>query len=140
MLTPNFSKNDIQNYLQKRMILIEAEILRQLKYLGEKCLADGRISGSYKDRTGNLRNSIGYVVLKNGNIVHENFKGQGKEVALKASRKYSMGYVLIVVAGMKYAAYVEARGYNVLSSAELLAESEMPKMLKRLQNTISKAK
>jgi len=36
------------------------------------------------------------------------------------------------VAGMKYAAYVEARNYNVLSSAELLAEKEVPKLLKAL--------
>jgi hypothetical protein len=138
MLTPNFSKKDVENYLQKRLVLIEKEILRQLQYLGEKCVADGRINGTYRDRTGNLRNSIGYVVMKNGNIIHENFKGQGKEVATNAARKYLTGYVLIVVAGMKYAAYVEARGYNVLSSAELLAESEMPKMLKRLQNIVTK--
>jgi hypothetical protein len=138
MLTPNFSKKDVENYLQKRLVLIEKEILRQLQYLGEKCVADGRINGTYRDRTGNLRNSVGYVVMKNGNIIHENFKGQGKEVATNAARKYSSGYVLIVVAGMKYAAYVESRGYNVLSSAELLAESEMPKMLKRLQNIVTK--
>ena len=37
--------------------------------------------------------------------------------------KYPKGLVLIVVAGMNYAAYVEAKGYNVLSSAELMAEN-----------------
>lgn len=36
----------------------------------------------------------------------------------------------MVVAGMKYATYVEAHNYNVLSSTELVAEKEVPKLLK----------
>ena len=48
-------------------------------------------------------------------------------------------YALVVVAGMNYAAYVEAKGYNVLSSAEHLAERELPRMLDKLITNIKRA-
>ena len=56
----------------------------------------------------------------------------GKAFASELARKYPKGYVLIVVAGMKYAAYVSAKGRDVLDSAELLADQLVPKMLKQL--------
>jgi hypothetical protein len=43
--------------------------------------------------------------------------------------KYNKGFVLIVVAGMDYAVYVEALGRNVLSSSKLLAESMSKRLL-----------
>lgn len=91
--------------------------------VGERCITEARDNGSYTDRTGNLRNSVGYVVLLNGieqsqsNISKLNHK-QIEEI----KAKYPKDLVLIVVAGMNYASYVEAKGYNVLSSAELMTE------------------
>jgi hypothetical protein len=38
-----------------------------------------------------------------------------------------------VVAGMEYAVYVEAKGYNVISSSELFAIAELPNVRKRMQ-------
>ena len=49
---------------------------------------------------------------------------------IKKARK--KGIVLIVTAGMNYAEYVEARGYNVLSSAELKAEPLIKSLLTQL--------
>jgi hypothetical protein len=49
---------------------------------------------------------------------------------------YPKGYVLIVVAGMNYATYVEAKGYNVLSTAEHLAQVEFPRMIAELKSDI----
>ncbi|MGV4578106.1 hypothetical protein ACQ1R5_10635 [Ornithobacterium rhinotracheale] len=46
--------------------------------------------------------------------------------------KYPRGYVLVVVAGMNYALYVESKGYNVLSTAEQLAEREVPRLLNEI--------
>ena len=61
-------------------------------------------------------------------------EGQKEEKAFinKVISQYPKGFVLVVVAGMKYASYVEARNYNVLTSAELLAEREIPRLLKEL--------
>ena len=51
--------------------------------------------------------------------------------------KGTTGVCLVVTAGMNYALYVESKGYNVLSSAEHIAERELPRML---ENLISKIK
>ena len=39
---------------------------------------------------------------------------------------------MIVSTGMSYAAYVEARNYNVLTSSELLANKLVPQIMKQL--------
>lgn len=92
--------------------------------VGERSIIEARDNGSYTDRTGNLRNSVGYVVLLDGVVQSQgNINKHNQEQIEKIKVKYPKGLVLIVVAGMNYAAYVEAKGYNVLSSAELMAEN-----------------
>ncbi len=100
---------------------------------GNKCITEAKNNGSYTDQTGNLRNSIGYVVLYDGVVKSSVLANQqGKKLLEELIPKYSKGLVLIVVAGMNYATYVEAKNYNVLTSAELLAEQEVPRMLRKL--------
>ena len=117
--------------------------LETLDFVGLECIKEARQNGRYKDRTGNLRSSIGYVVLDNGKVVKKSGFDKVKTTAKKAKREsnsyinsivnsYQNGLVLIVVAGMKYATYVEARGYNVLNSSEVLAKKLVPQMLKEL--------
>ena len=38
--------------------------------VGERCIIEARDNGAYTDRTGNLRNSVGYVVLLNLSLIH----------------------------------------------------------------------
>ena len=92
--------------------------------VGERCITEARDNGSYTDRTGHLRSSVGYVVLLDGVVQSQgNINKHHQEQIEKIKVKYPKGLVLIVVAGKNYAAYVEAKGYNVLSSAELMAEN-----------------
>lgn len=112
-------------------------IIYQLQYVGEQAVNEVRLKGSYTDRTGNLRSSTGYVVVDNGKIVSSSsFEavtvngGTGTEGAQKGrafaeelASRYSSGLVLIVVAGMHYAKYVQRRGYDVLISGQILAEN-----------------
>lgn len=91
--------------------------------VGEECIAEARNNGAYQDQTGNLRNSVGYCVLLNGEVKGQKVSHLNKKTIDEVSQKYPKDLVLIVVAGMNYAAYVEAKGYNVLSSAQLKAES-----------------
>jgi len=113
-------------------------ILYAFKYVGERCINEARTNGSYKDRTGNLRSSIGYLILHDGAIhtaspFDGNEGGQtGKALIDKLVAEFPHGIALVVVAGMKYAAAVEARNFNVLTSAELLAEQQVPTLLKTL--------
>lgn len=142
MITPQFTPADIERMLQEKIAKYEDKIVRILRFVGEKCINEAREYGSYQDRTGNLRSSIGYVVLKDGKSIEKggfqltksggNGQKEGEAFINKVISQYSKGFVLVVVAGMTYASYVEARNYNVLTSAELLAEREVPKLLKAL--------
>lgn len=129
--------------------LIEAEVERlktalvyNLCAIGEQVLNAARLTNSYKDQTGNLRSSIGYVVSVDGEIVQmssfdvvkeggDGAKG-GKAYATQLVADFPQGIVLIVVAGMNYASYVSAKGYDVLDSSELLADKLVPQMLGQL--------
>ena len=142
MITPKFPPADIERMLKDKIEKYQEKIVRVLRYVGEKCINEAREYGSYQDRTGNLRSSIGYIILKDGKPIEKggfkitksggNGQKEGETFINKIISQYPKGFVLVVVAGMKYASYVEARNYNVLTSAELLAEREVPKLLKAL--------
>lgn len=122
-------------------------IIMRFKQIGEECVRIARESGSYNDITGNLRSSIGYVILQDGKPVvngaskqYSGTKGNGEAgpaaaeaLLTQLQAKFPWGIVLIVCAGMNYAAYVEnVRHKDVLTTAELKAES----LLKQLLNGI----
>lgn len=116
---------------------VRQRLVFRLQAIGEECVRIARENGSYNDITGNLRSSIGYIVMDNGNIVqkgaskqYSGTKGNGEQGAAAAESiftqmqaKFPWGVVLVVVAGMNYAAYVESIHHkDVLTSAELLME------------------
>lgn len=101
-------------------------------YVGEKCIIEARNGGTYTDQSGNLRSSIGYAVLMNGQVIQSGCvdKIKNGDEGVTEGQKYlqsrikkanKKGVVLIVTAGMNYAEYVEAKGYVVLSSVKLKA-------------------
>lgn len=108
------------------------KVLDKLREVGDECVSEARLSGSYQDRTGNLRGSIGYVVAYNGEVVSEggflqvgagtDGPGTGRALAHQKALESGTGAVLILVAGMSYARLVADKGFNVLDSADLLAE------------------
>lgn len=139
--------------------LIEAEakrvdklIIQALAGLGDECVTEARDRSqedSWFNQTGNLRSSVGYVVVAHGKIVKRSgfetiMSGSegsliGKRLAEELAKNYSSGYALIVVAGMHYAEYVEAKeSKSVLASAELLAHTEVYNMVEKLRNQIAK--
>ncbi len=144
-IVSQFSVNKIRKGLEKKKKEVENLIIKQFSYIGEQCVKIAREQGSYNDITGNLRSSIGYVVLNNGKPVkygepkqYNGKLGNGAEGAkaaeallTKLQAKFPWGIVLIVCAGMNYAAYVENIHHkDVLSSAELKAESLAKQLLK----------
>lgn len=126
---------------QKMQRIIDAAIYN-LSYVGERVLNEARSSGSYKDQTGNLRSSVGYVLVVDGKVVKsssfETVKGggqgssEGRAYVQTLVSKFPQGIALIVVAGMNYASYVSAKGYNVLDTAEVLAQRLVPQMKQQL--------
>lgn len=134
--------SEIDRYTEQRLRGLEQAVIRTLAYCGELCLNVARSTNSYKDQTGNLRSSIGYVVAVDGRIVNQSDfetvkKGgdgskQGAAFAKQLVRRFPKGICLIVVAGMDYAVHVKNRGYDVLDSSELTADRIVPYMLKQL--------
>jgi hypothetical protein len=70
--------------------------------------------GTYKDQTTNLRNSIGYFIFHNGELVHEKNEIVTNKSKVEEFIKPS-GFQMILIAGMNYASWVESKGYNVIS-------------------------
>lgn len=146
-------KAAIQSAINRRVERLLGALIKTLCYVGEEVVKYARDPNRkrYTDQTGNLTSSIGYVVLRDGEVVHESSfeqvngngkaKSRSKLSGSKEGRKFlhqliaenSSGLVLIVVAGMPYAAYVEAMGYDVLDSAEIKAEEMIKKMLRKLK-------
>ncbi len=133
-------KERIMAHIAQGVEMRKQQVIRMLMYVGEQCVNDARLKGSYMDHTRNLRGSTGYVVVDSGKIVSldapNNGSPEGSAKATSLMNELAMGYtsglVLIIVAGMHYAAYVADRGYNVLDSAESLAE----KLIGDLQKTM----
>lgn len=143
--TPDSVFDDFVDGVVERLI---KAMINLLEYIGEMCLTEARFGGNYKDRTGNLRNSIGYIIVQDGKIIRENGFDSGmsktadgrrinpgkeaRKFAREKAREFPEGLVLIMVAGMNYSSYVAAKGYNVIDSAEDTAERLVPQMMKEL--------
>lgn len=137
---PNYTKADIRKRFAQATKNLQAGIIQVLSYLGELCVNHARTLNTYKDQTGNLRSSIGYIIVKDGKVVKQSFEGaklEGKQRARQVARELmseiEQGWGLIVVAGMSYALAVESRGLDVLTSAEQLAKSELLGLLRQLK-------
>lgn len=118
-------------------------IVLRFQRIGETFIANARSNDTYKDQTGNLRSSIGYVILKDGEQIFGAFPGrtgEGKARAAKtvdeAKAKAPRGFVLIVVAGMEYALYVEAMGYDVLTASGQIAGNDLKKAVEQISKKL----
>lgn len=129
----------ISERLHKSSDGIENKILSVLDIAGQQAVRIARNTKTYKDETGNLTSSIGYGVFHFGksHSIGGFGGGIGEQKGLQklqelSSDHASKPYVLIVVAGMEYALYVERRGYVVLDAADLqldgILRSELSKI------------
>lgn len=143
-MTPLFTTKQIERWFDHFQSKAEDKMLVLLQAGGEKFIEIARKSGSYKDQTGNLRSSIGYVIAKDGKVVAENFKEsdkgsdkmtgryKGHKLAIDISLSYPEGLVLVGVAGMEYAAAVEAKGYEVASGGNTQCEKYLREAVKSI--------
>jgi hypothetical protein len=144
-----FNRNDIRKALEMEMQRLEERLFERLVFIGEQFVKNARNRGAYTDQTGNLRSSIGYVILKDGvQLFISGFpkvkngtdgSATGKKVIAEVAADFPTGYVLIVVAGMDYAAAVEAKGKDVLTASSLTAEKALRKAIATIDKKQSRS-
>lgn len=144
-IKPKFSRADIRKEILSKWAVHDRNIFSIIAYAGEDFVTKAKSSlnidpgafpkGDYTDRTANLRGSIGYFILKNGKVIRKHLEGtsEGQNAAnslVNSIQKLRKGYQLVGVAGMEYASYLEAMGYNVISSQAEVTMVDLSQMLK----------
>jgi hypothetical protein len=165
-IKPRFTDAQIKALLKGKLEIIINAYIQRLRYIGEEFVKNARESGSYTDRTGNLRNSIGYVILRDGEQIEVNFKRSvspqqpdaakgddaqkvpdktdengvdtGLAKAMEIAEKFPKGLALICVAGMNYAAAVESLGFDVISSSSIIARDHLVKAIESIYKKVQK--
>ncbi len=143
---------EVTRNLDKFVRQTREQLARVHGMVGESFISDARQINTYTDETAALRNSIGYVRTANGQAIDKEFSGKyitarakkGAENKADEGRREGASYAgeqargvddgLIMVAGMIYAAPVEAKGYDVITESVKKAKENhrrlMTKMLK----------
>lgn len=147
-ITQKTAIHEVSRYLNEKVSRLRRVVIRNLAYAGEECLKAARASNGYKDQTGNLRSSVGYIIIDHGRVVmtsdfapsdkgtdRATGQAKGKAYAEELVPRFPSDIVLVVVAGMNYAIYVSAKGGDVIDSAELLAERLVPELMSKLKLT-----
>jgi hypothetical protein len=140
-ITSNNGGSGFNRFLNTEADRVKFKAFQRLNLIGLKCVEEARRNRGYTDRTGNLRSSTGYAIIDQGKVVTissfepvsqtagEGAKS-GKGLIDQVASKNQSGLLLVVVAGMEYAVYVEALGKNVLDSAVTLAHNLAKQLLK----------
>jgi hypothetical protein len=164
----NFNMNDVNAKIANFLKGVDRTVIERFNRLGEELVKYAKIqhasSGhpeNYLDQSGNLTSSMGYVVVKDREVVYSsgfethppsaewlrknknrmielNGKQVGADFAAELAKQITQTYALIIVAGMNYAAYVEDMGYNVLIPAELKSKTDFPAMMNEMVDEVNK--
>lgn len=121
----------IEDYNRKAVLFLAQLGERVVRYARE----DMSQAKHYTDRTGNLRNSIGYIIVQDGRLIRSAFTGAtmptsgndgspndahstGLSYAQEVAKELSKSKTYLVwVAGMHYASAVEAKGFDVITGS-----------------------
>lgn len=144
-ITALFSKQKLNAYIKKEVDKWEQVVLMRLHRIGQTFVTNARNSGAYKDQTGNLRSSIYYEIFKDGVRVGGDLEtgkgGTGTQKARALIRRlerdvvtmYPRGFCLVVVAGMEYALWVEAKGKDVLTGSSFIAKKQLRQAVEEIR-------
>lgn len=151
-IKPKFNKAQLAQLVGQKLQRFNDAVFLRFSRIGEEFVTNARNNHTYTDRTGNLTSSIGYVILKDGTQLSENFfekagpalgdqqligREKARQVIDELSQKFPTGYVLICVAGMEYAASVEAKGFDVITASAITAKGGIVKQLDELISKVT---
>lgn len=151
-ITPNFDISKVKADLEQRIKTDLTDDVLDAVYLACQEIVNGAKSNdTYRDQTNLLRSSIGFVIYKNGQKVHQYFEAthknakgtkgdsgvkDGLEVAESAAQTHPQGIVACIVAGANYALAVESKGYDVLTSHVNEAPTIVMSWLKKIEDAL----
>lgn len=131
--------SEVDAYLEERLDNMDQVLVRCASEAGERGNNQSRSNHSYIDQTGNLTSSMSYSVIKDGDlilggeceVVKQGRAGakEGAEFARELVAEFPTNISVVQSAGMDYAGYVSAKGYDVLDSGELVAEKTLKERL-----------
>ena len=132
-IAPKFSAADVRKMVNSKLENVGKVIESKLIKIAGTYVKDARLKADFTDRTGNLRSSIGGVVLRDGVQIWKDMGSQKESIDLQNALtiEFPHGYVLIVVAGMEYAAAVESKGFDVITGSSLTAIADLKKHFKK---------
>ena len=151
MTTP---MSDIEAYIKSETEKNLKKIVTTLSYVGDE-VVKGIRTGEYSnwnDQTGNLRSSIGYIIVVDGvPVTLSNFaevsgpkegprdgSQTGRSFAQSLCSLYRSGIALIVVAGMEYASRVEKlENKTVLAQGEIEARKMINEMVEEINRKLA---
>lgn len=146
-LKAGFTDSQIDAEIKQWMARVYKVTLAEYSRLARQCVSDarnkGKAQGGFDDQTGNLRASMGYVIFYNGKIAKQDFEGvsKGKKVgevfAKKVGADYPKGWAIVIVAGMEYASYVEAKNYDVITGSTLGMTAKFNEANKRIEEAFA---
>lgn len=125
---------EVKTYLQSETQRMVKAFIGRVDMLAKDVVTAIRTGEAsfWNDQTGNLRSSIGYIIVRDGQKLSSDFQAyngrgqqgmqEGLSFAQRLAAQYPKGIAVIFVAGMEYAAYVEGiESRVVLAGGELLA-------------------
>lgn len=133
-IKPKFSRNDTRRQLQGEREKIIRDLTEIMKIVGELFVSNVRSHGNWQDDSGSLRSSAGYLVILNGKVLFsvKPSGGDPREAfdRLSSELPIKKGLVLIGMVAMNYASYVEAMGYDVITTSRDKAYIDLTKNVK----------
>jgi hypothetical protein len=105
---------------------IEDEYYETLAEIGREACRNAMRTGTYNNRTWNLRNASGGCIVRNGQVVDIWVENDGSHPDAERNTRNLLLYNehpydgLYLANGMEYASFVESRGYEVIKTHGLL--------------------
>lgn len=115
----------------------EAEVWNAVADIGLDAVEYAKEHGEYKNHTHNLRNAPGYAIVKDGEVIKIEVPADGNHPEARKETENFLLYGkrpqngLILADGMRYASFVESKGFDVLGGAALHADAELKNKLNK---------
>jgi len=142
-----YTKSEVNKFFEDYYKKTEGKLIELLEFVGGNFVRDARKMdksvGGFGDITGNLRSSIGYFIVKDGVIIREDVElseigtdrhsGMNKVKAFIHQIKESDGLRIYGVAAMNYSVYVEAKGFNVITTQADMLVVDLKDLMSKLK-------